>query len=423
MKHSESYPIRPIGEDELETWAREISAAFGQGFDPAELETDRHVIELDRTLAAFDGDQIVGTADALSMNLAVPGAMADAAGVSAVSVRATHRRRGVLTTLMRRQLDDIAARGGGGAAGAESLAVLWASEAAIYGRFGYGPAARGTRVSVNRRLARLRRDVPLDDAVLVRDVPADAAAGPLTHVWDRIASTRPGQFVRDERWWRMILSDPDHQRKGFSPLRVVVAERAGHGAAGAEPVGFCCYRTKAGWDPGVENTARLEEIAAVDPPARAALWRFLLGLDLMETITGRLPVDDPLPHLLTDPEQVKARITDNLWVRLVDVGRALGERRYSTPVDVVLDVTDSFCPDNTGRWHLTGDATGATCERTTEPADLALGVEALGAAYLGDPVLPALAAAGRVDERRPGALAATAAAFGWPVAPHCPIIF
>jgi predicted acetyltransferase len=406
------YPIRPIGEDELEGWARAITTAFGSAYRPAEVERDRHVIELDRTLAAYDGERIVGTADALSMRFTVPGGTVPVAGVSAVSVSATHRRRGVLASLMRRQLDDVAARG------EEAVAALWASEAAIYGRFGYGPAAHGGQVELERTSARLRPDVPGAD-LTVRQVDEADAARVAGTIWDRIVGERPGRFARDERWWRNILADPEHRRHGFTPWTCVVAD----GADG--PSGFAFYRTRPRWEWGhAQGTVKVDEVVAASPGAYGALWRHLLGLDLMRTVAvDTLPIDDPLPHLLTDARQAAMQVTDNLWMRLVDVGRALAHRRYAAPVDLVLDVGDEFCPGNSGRWRLSGDQTGATCERTSDSADLALGVEALGAAYLGDPVLTALAAAGRVDERRPGALMAAAAGFGWPVAPHCPLEF
>jgi predicted acetyltransferase len=408
---SDSFPIRPIGDEELEPWARTMSGAFGGEFRPAELESERPLVELDRTLAAYDGEQIVGTADARSMQFTVPGAIVPTAGVTGVSVRPTHRRRGVLTALMRRQLDDIARRG------EESVGALWASEAAIYGRFGYGPAARGGFLKLDRRSARLRPDAPGAD-LAVRQVDQTDAARIAGKAWDRVVGERPGRFVRDGRWWGNILADPEHRRHGFTPWTCVVADDVDG------PAGFAFYRTKPKWQDGhAQGTVAVPEITAASPAAYGALWRYLLGLDLMRTIEVGLPVDDPLPHLLSDPRQAAMQVTDNVWVRLVDVGHALAQRCYAVPVELVLDVADRYCPDNAGRWYLAGDAAGATCERTSAPADLSLGVAVLGAAYLGDPVLASLAAAGRVTEYRPGALTEAATAFASPVAPHCPLEF
>jgi predicted acetyltransferase len=89
-------------------------------------------------------------------------------------------------------------------------------------------------------------------------------------------------------------------------------------------------------------------------------------------------------------------------------------------VDVVLDVEDAFCPWNSGRWRLSGDAKGAVCGRTSDAADLALSVRELGAAYLGGVSLASLAGAGRVRELRQGALAEASVGFGATTAPWLP---
>ncbi len=166
---------------------------------------------------------------------------------------------------------------------------------------------------------------------------------------------------------------------------------------------------------------RLEDLAALDPASEAALWRFLFGIDLMTTLTvkGR-PVDDAWQYLVSDIRRCRPRLRDALYVRPVDVGAALAARTYRIPVDVVFEVADDFCPWNAGRWRLSGDAKGASCERTSDAADLALSVRELGAAYLGGVPLTAPAAAGRVRELRAGALAEASVAFGSAVAPWLP---
>jgi predicted acetyltransferase len=162
----------------------------------------------------------------------------------------------------------------------------------------------------------------------------------------------------------------------------------------------------------------VHEAVAVDPATYVTLWRFLLGIDLTRTARySHGAVDEPLVHLVAEPNRLAGRLTDGLWVRLVDVGAALAARRYARPVDVVIEVTDPLLHENAGRWRLTGDPDGAACAPTDAPADLACGILDLGSAYLGGPSLAALAAAGRVRERRPGSLAAASLAFGWHRAP------
>ncbi|GAA2247768.1 hypothetical protein GCM10010232_38790 [Streptomyces amakusaensis] len=165
----------------------------------------------------------------------------------------------------------------------------------------------------------------------------------------------------------------------------------------------------------------MQDLYALDPASYAALLRHLFGIDLTSTVSfGNRPVDDPWQHLVTDIRRCRTRIRDEGYVRLVEVGTALEARTYRTPVDVVLDVQDAFCPWNEGRWRLAGDADGASCVRTAGAADLTLDVRDLGAAYLGDTRLTELAAAGRVRELRPGALARAATAFGSDLAAWIP---
>jgi predicted acetyltransferase len=162
-------------------------------------------------------------------------------------------------------------------------------------------------------------------------------------------------------------------------------------------------------------------LRALTPAAHAALWQFVLSVDLVRTVQAPMAsTDDPLRHLLSDGRALHSNPVDALWVRLVDVDRALAARRYPAPIDLVLEVRDDFCPWNTGRWRLTGHPAGGHCARTDRDPDLVLGIEELGAAYLGGVSLAALQSAGRVAEVSPGAVTLASTAFGWPVAPWCP---
>lgn len=203
---------------------------------------------------------------------------------------------------------------------------------------------------------------------------------------------------------------------GASPLQCVVAERDG------EMVGYVRFRTKIDSDAaGPDGSVTLRHIDAVDPAASAALWRFLFGIDLTSTVrVHNRPLDDPWQYLVSDIRRCRVQVRDVLHLRLVDVGAALEGRTYRAPVDVVFGVEDAFCPWNSGRWRLTGDARGASCVRTDDPADLELSVQELGAAYLGGTPLTALADAGLVRELRPGTLAGASLAFGSDKAPWLP---
>lgn len=173
-----------------------------------------------------------------------------------------------------------------------------------------------------------------------------------------------------------------------------------------------------------DGELRLRELFGLDQAAYALLWRHLLDRDLVVRVrAAQRPVDDPLIHLLAEPRRLNAGWLDDLWVRVVDVERALPARRYSAPVDVVIEVEDALCPWNARRWRLSADTSGARCVPTEEPADLTLPVDALGAAYLGGRPLTPLLAAGAVREARAGAVRELSVAMSWEPAPWAGLVF
>ncbi|MGN9791310.1 GNAT family N-acetyltransferase [Streptomyces sp. OZ13] len=402
--------LRVLRQSEWDRWYRSLELAFGGVPETRpERELWADLTETERSIGVWDGDDCVGTAGAFTFSVSAPGGQfVPAAGVTMVSVAATHRRRGILTSMMRRQLDDVRSWG-------EPLAVLTASEPEIYGRFGYGVATHQMSVEIDSSRTRITAPPGADD-VRIRFVPVAEGAQACEEVYLRTIGTRPGMLTRRPGWERLPLLDPPSERDGGSAMQCVLAERDG------QVVGYARFHNKPSWSAaGPEGSISVRHIDALDPVAYAALWRFLCGIDLTTTVRSRnRPVDDPLLQLVTDIRRCGVRVRDSLHVRLVDVGAALEARRYTAPVDVVFDVEDTFCPWNTGRWRLTGDAKGASCERTQDEADLALSVRELGAAYLGGVSLSALAGAGRVRELREGALAEASVGFGSDVAPWLP---
>jgi len=411
---STPYPVRALRDADWEQFLATDSHAFGMTVPTAFAEAERPLHDMSRGLAAFDGPTMAGIATAYDFDLAVPGGRLPAAGVTWVGVLPTHRRRGVLRGLMTRQLHDVHDTG------REPLAVLWASEPPIYGRFGYGAASASLSLTVARNPQALTDDTPRDPGLRLRLVAGDDWKLTQT-VYDVAAARRPGTLGRDERWWTRAVSDHTELREGKSELRCVVAEdRSG-------VRGYARYATKPGWTPGrPDGTVHVREVMAVDPAASAEVYRYLFDLDLMSTTElWNTPIDDPLLLWLRNPRGAQPRLFDTLYVRLVDLPRALGGRTYSGPVDVVLEVRDDLLTSNAGRWRLTGGPDGAECVPAPDGAapDLALDVRDLGAAYLGGTTLVDLAAAGRVESRSPDVLAATSAAFRHEPAPWCPVVF
>lgn len=377
-----------------------MQTVFHQPFDSEDDQIERAIFEPDRALVAADGDEIVGHAIALTRRLTVPGATLPAAHISMVGVAPTHRRRGLLTRLMQRQLAEVP----------EPVAVLWASEGQIYPRFGYGAATRRVSLSIETREVRLPE--PAEPGRL-RTVPLAAARPHLARVYESVRPDRPGWSDRDERWWAYRLADPAHRRRGATERRVTLHE----GKTGVD--GYALWRTRGDWNAtGPAGDVTVDEVVTADPDAYLALWRFLLSIDLIrQAKVWNTGLDEPLLHLVNAPNRLGAQLGEGLFVRIVDLPGALSARRYAAPVDVVIDVTDPLLPANAGRWRLAADDQKATCTRTDEPADLACGITELGAAYLGGSSLAALATAGRVRELRPGTLAPATAALGWHRAP------
>ncbi|WP_240687369.1 GNAT family N-acetyltransferase [Amycolatopsis suaedae] len=389
------YVLRPVREAEFEPWARMIADTYGADRSETAIADQRAATDLDRTLGAFDGDVPVGGASIYRRTLTVPGARLPVAGVASVAVTPTHRRRGINTAMMRRQLHDLHEQG------REPVAVLRPAEAAIYGRYGYGPATVGDRIRCERRELVFHRDVDFGDGT-VHLVDRSTALPVITRVYDRTRATAVGWPDRDPCHWTVRLSR-EHAAAGTTSSRFAL-----HREPGGEVTGYAMYRHRSGQE---ARTVVLEELVATTRQAHAALWRFVAGIDLATWIEHEIALDDPLRHLLVNPRAVESSAVDRLWVRLVDVDRALAARRYATAVDTVLDVEDAFCPWNTGRFRLCGDGATVSCERTGDAAELRLTTTELGAVFLGGTTLNSLAAAGRVEELKAGALTRVSAAF------------
>ncbi|MGH3717042.1 MAG: GNAT family N-acetyltransferase [Micromonosporaceae bacterium] len=406
---SDQLPMRPIAEAEWPAYWRNILHTFHDDWNDQVSEFERSTFEYDRSLAIFDGDAAVATTGIFSRELTVPGAVLPAAHVTMVSVAQAYRRQGLLNRMMRRQLSDIAA-------GPEPIAVLWASEEAIYGRYGYGAASYQMAVEADTREVRL----PAGDAPgRLRQVAPKDVAEDLSRVYEEVRAVQPGISSRQDPWWTYRLTDLEQWRKGATERRCVVYEVDG------TITGYALWRGKKSWDhAGPNGEIQVEELMSGDLAGRMALWRFLFDIDLSRKVSGwNVPVDEPLFQLIDAPRRLTPRYGSALFVRVVDLPAALAARRYAAPVELVFEVADPLLPDNAGRWRLQGGPEKATCERTDAPADLALDVRELGAAYLGGTGIGSLARAGLVTEHRAGAVAEAHAAFGWPVAPYAPEVF
>ena len=379
------------------------SASFGDAVTDDEYERFSKNLVRERFYTAYDGATPVATTADYPFRLTVPGGELAAGGVTWVGVVPTHRRRGILTQMMRREIDDLHERG-------EPLAVLWASEAAIYGRFGYGIAAPTVQMDADRAQFAFREDPgPRGTARLVDPAEGKALCA---RVWETVRPKVPGFVARADEWWETYrLADPEEWRRGAGPKFIAVIEFDG------EPVAYAIYRIKQDWQEGFSRSqVKLVETLATTTAAERELWRFVFGIDLIARVQGRHDPGSPLFLMVVDARSLQLRVSEGLWLRLVDLEAALSGRSYATDDEVVLEVRDEFCAWNAGRWRVGGSG----AERTDAGADLELDVADLASAYLGAFSFSRLLAADRVRELKPGATDRADALFRTPRVPYCP---
>ncbi len=398
---------------------KDFHAAISRGFQEAPrtqtLELDRQVFDNKRMFGFKVGRRWVATCGDFARRLTVPGgADVPTAAVTVVTVHPPYRRRGLLTAMMQHQLEQVSKRG-------EPLAALWASESLIYGRYGYGPATtRAVLTGTSRRLSFLPGVVVTGS---VDEVTREEFLAVAPGLHDSMRPERPGTMVRDTDVWEFAVFDMEFARRGSSEIRYVL-----HYDESGDVDGFATYRFKEKFDEEPEGEVKIKEVWAEDPTAYATLWRYLLDLDLARTFSWwSAPLDEPLRHLVTDARAVVTSITDNLYVRIVDVEAALAARKYAAGVDLVIEVDDPILSANTGRYRIVtdGDPEGssATVSRVTSAPDISMGILELGSIYLGGVPLKDLHRVRRVTEHTAGAVAAASTAFGWHRAPWCPDMF
>lgn len=401
--------VRPVREHEWAALRAAMMETFGEELDsdPDGERRMRALLDPTRVWAAFDGDDVVATAGSHALSIGVPGGALPVAGLTIVTVRPTHRRRGILTQLMATYLADARARG-------VAVGGLWASEAAIYGRFGFGIAAECDRLELDRRgvAIRMPASAPADPCRFVDEAHARAT---LPALYARAIAARPGVLHRSPVWWtERRFVEHALARGGASRRRHAIATRAG------EPVGYVAFRHRPAGDGG---TVEVIELIAIDAVAEASLWHLVLGIDLFPHVTwGLAPTDCVLPWLVDDPRRVRRARVDTLWLRLEDPAAALAARRYAHDGAVALALVDDGAP-HAGAWRLRVDGGAATLAPIARAAaEVVLDRAALSSIFLGGVRADTLARAGRIAGD-PAAIATLDRVMAWPVAPWCPEVF
>jgi predicted acetyltransferase len=396
-----SITFRTAEESDWEALCRVDGRNFGFGYTPEEIEKARAIHDVSRFELAVDGKELVAIVGVFTLQVTVPGARRiPMGGLTWVSTSATHRRRGLLTELMARSLADIDRRG-------EPVAMLGASEGGIYERYGFGVATQLRATSIDRRLAQLRPEFrPKSGSV--RFVDGDKAQSHVAEVWSRFHRHRVGEVDRSEAWHRYLFDVRAIERDGFSPSFYL-----------AHRDGYAVYRILMQKNNGrPAHNLDLIEFVATTPAAHAALWHTLLGVDLVGPITSRqVPIDDPLPYLLTNPRALETTtLHDGVWVNVRDVEACFGARTYGATDRIVIEA------DGT-RWAIEGGPDGGSCSRVKRRPDLFLDHASLGAILLGGVRASTLVAGRRAEARNDDALRRADAFFVTAPAPHCQTMY
>ena len=398
-----------VTEPTWSSWQERVQDGFHETLNPAWATLGRSLFPAQGCFGMRVDQQWVATASSTPRRLSVPGGgEIECSAVSDVTVSSAYRRRGILRQLMTHQLRTLAAQG-------VPLAGLWASESSIYGRFGYGVATWESEMSGSTGRTDFLPDVEFAGSTAeVDETNWLKAAAP---VWEHVRARQPGMFDRSGDWWRLETWDPEKEREAFTARRYLV-----HFDTDGAVDGTGTFQVKPDWstkDP--EGRIKIGPVLATNPTAYAGLWRYQLDVDLATTFTSStVAVDEPLLQLLSSPRALRAQSVDGLYLRILDVVRALEARSYSADVDTVLQIDDGLLQQVDGRYRLTVRDGQAQVTRTDDDPDLTFGIRELGCVYLGGPTIAELHRAGRVSERVAGAARTLSTAFGWHRAPHCP---
>ena len=401
-----SIEIRTVRDDELDAFRDCIFTTFGDDLesDPGGDARLRALIPEAHRWAAFDGRYVVATAATFDHAIGVPGGGSlPMAGLTVVTVRPTHRRRGILRELMKRHLDDARQRG-------FAISGLWASEAAIYGRFGYGLAAHADAMSIDNAQTVVFHERAARDSI--EWIDEAAARELLPEVYAKATALRPGALRRGEVWWRerRFLESP-FKRGNASKRRHVIARRDG------AIVGYLVYRQKGAFEPTrPAGQVVIVELVGIDPRAQLSLWEMALQMDLFPNVSwNTAPVDDPLAWAVVDPRRVQRRRTDTLWLRIDDVPATLAARTYAVDGTLRFAIGDAT-------WELVVDDGRGRCVPTTKAPELWFGPTTLASLYLGGVPATQLAQAEQLRGDA-AAIARADALFASAIAPWCPEVF
>ncbi|MBN4064595.1 GNAT family N-acetyltransferase [Dehalococcoides mccartyi] len=405
--------LRSVTDSNFVEWRKAVRHGFGQHVHPddiARLRNDR--AELDRLVAAVDtrSERIVGTGGADSYSMTVPGgATVPMAGVAYMTTSVTHRRQGAFSSMMSRIHDEARGRG-------DVISGLWASQSNLYGRFDYGLAINSHDWEIDPSFGKFSHS-PISDAdesdALVYFVDAEEAAAILPGIYAQMHEHTDGSVDRSDGRWRFVLFDEERVRGGASELFFAICEEAG------EQTGYVAYRMRRVGDTDMGTLEVVEQVSVTDT-AHATIWRFILSFDLVgKVIATNRPSDDPLWWMLSDPRRLIRKSHDALWIRLLDIPKALEARTYNANGRLKIGLVSESQSAVAGTYVLDVEDSKASVKKTTDKPDVIMTPADLSAIYLGGIAPGPLVEAGRIDTITTGSLAKLHGMFATDSAPWC----
>jgi len=401
--------IRPCRDrDELADYGRIVSYVFAstEGMDE-ELSTTLP----EWTTCAFVDGRMATTLGAFPFTVRLNGAPAHMGGVTAVGTLPEFRRRGLLRQVMRQAFETMRERD-------QDFAILLASMGAIYQRFGYGLGSALVSYSFNPRDAALESRIEVPGSITLMN-PEDAFPI-IKQVYIRWATPRSLAIHRSTPLWQLDRLRP---RKKGEPVHVAV-----YRDEDGEPQGYLVYQTVDEYSgkPGPSHVLDVRDFVTLTTGAYRRLWEYIRAHDLVGTVRmrGCLGEDDPAPDLLLEPRMLNRYVSDNIWMRIVDVERGLTRRPYAARGELTFAVPpDDLCPWNTGVFLLETDGTTTDVTRTTRSPELTIPLNTLASLVAGYRPATHFARIGRLQVVDPAALAKADAIFKTNYAPHCPNSF
>ena len=398
--------VRAARADEMDQFglvgAYVYAGAFGDGPDNIVAQNNRP----EWTTCAFVDGRMAASYSCLPLTMRANGSAVAMGGVTAVGTLPEFRRQGLLRTITTRSLADMRERG-------QAVAALWASQAAIYQRYGYALASE----MVGYRIDTVDVGFANGDAgsARVARVAADTGYDVLKQIYIEFVKARMCYLHRSKALWmnNTLSSNP-----ATGPAFIAVAY-----AAGGAPVGYVVYHVR---NDKIAHPTRAQELVVkeliwLNADAYRSLWSWLARHDLVGRITWlRAPVDDPAPELFVEPRLLNKQARDGIWLRVVDASAALAGRGYQLSDSITLDVAkDDLTPWNAGRYKLDCSPDGATVAPARGTADLTLSIKALASLYSGFRTPWQLARWGMIDGDDT-ALERATRIFATRHAPHCP---